>query len=130
MRVSDHAAVRWIERVEGFSLDHVRAAVKSEGFNPNIDGHVLHQLRKMHGISVESIAERMATPVVMAAIKAGAKQVCSGGAVLRLDGGTVVTVITNRMKQRGLRHVARTLRPETLRGSRVLRNIARHGGGS
>lgn len=122
MRVSDHAAIRWLERVEGFNLDHIRAAVKEAGFNPEIDGHLLHQLWKVHGISVESIADRMATPLVMAAIKAKATQVCVGQAVFRISPeGCVVTVITPRMKQRGLQFYASRTRPDTRREQRIIR---------
>lgn len=121
MRVSDHAAIRWLERVEGFNLDHIRAAVKNAGFDPECDGYLLHHLWKIHGISVESIADRIATPIVMAAIKARATQICVGQAVLRISPeGCIVTVITPEMKQRGLRFYARRSRPDTRREQRLI----------
>jgi hypothetical protein len=96
--ITQHACIRWLERVEGVDLTEIREAAAKAGFDPTCDGHVLQQLWQSWGLSIHDIHARILTPFVLSALKAGATRIKVGSAVIKADGGKIHTVLTKTME--------------------------------
>lgn len=102
--VTAHAALRWLERVEGFDLGAIRKDMAATGDNPENDGAVLFRFEQSTGMTKADIAKQMLTPVAEQAIRLGAVMVRVGKALLVIEEGSVVSVKTVSMRHRGLNY--------------------------
>lgn len=101
--ISAHAVLRYIERAMGVDMDEVRAAIKAADPAAVVtsDGAILAYLEKHRKIAAERVRDHMMTPLVLAAIRGGAKRVRDGGWWFMIEGRTVVTVVSSRNPHRG-----------------------------
>lgn len=115
--ISAHAVLRYIERVMGVDMDEVRAAMKAADPAAVVtsDGAVLLYLEKHRKIVAERVRDHMMTPLVLAAIRGGAKRVREGGWWLMIEGGTVTTVVPNHNPYRS----GHRSKPKYQRGRRL-----------
>lgn len=111
--ITDHALLRYFERVKGMDVRRARAAL-GDGAK---DRHVLASLAAS-GINIESYRRKLLTPKVLAAIAVGAKSVvCGAHRFIIRDGMVVTTAPNNGAALKPLRPVmkkgqARALREE------------------
>lgn len=91
--ITDHALLRYLERVEGYDVHNARRSV--ERTEPrHRDFHVLEWLSVYAGVNTEAKRQALITPKLLAAIAAGAKAVFIGPVNFIIKGGSVVTVKT------------------------------------
>ncbi len=91
--VSDHAIIRWLERVEGCDLDWVREDLRKSGRFADSDTQVLTYLRDKVGLDIADIEARILTPVVRAGIAAGSRTIRVGNVCLEIADGCMVTTV-------------------------------------
>lgn len=95
--VSDHAVVRWLQRVEGMDLEKVRAEAKIvTGEEPVTDQEFLDYLQTYHQLNVASIRQKIATDWVLSLIAAGVRYIPLHNRCvwLRVRDGVITTVVT------------------------------------
>ena len=94
--VTNHAIVRWLERVEGRDLVSARAAYEDMfGHAPN-DGDLIAFLARYGAGDMAAIRTRILTPMVRAAIALGARTVKAKGVYPIIEDGRIVTVYETR----------------------------------
>ncbi len=86
--VTDHALLRYLERVEGFDTSTAKANLPPYAG----DRDVLEWLRDYAGLNIEAKRKAIVTPKLLAAIAAGAKSVGIGPARYMIRGPVVATV--------------------------------------
>jgi hypothetical protein len=90
INVSHHAALRWLDRIEGLGVEHVRVR---DGFHANDDIGVLNHVCKMSGRTPECVQKQIAALIPPGAVE-GLHDV--GVAHLLMASGLVVTVFSER----------------------------------
>lgn len=75
--VTDHAMVRFLERVEGYDLTEIRDALAGGGLEPQ-DHEILDMLEIEYGLTRDYLVNRVAPETVRNAVKAGAKRIRMG----------------------------------------------------
>lgn len=90
--VSDHAIVRWLERIEGHDFSELRKQISASGQEPT-DSHILDKLAKDFGLFRGHVVYKIATKDVQLAIKAGAKKFNRNDCQLKIHDGKVVTIV-------------------------------------
>ncbi len=100
--ISAHAVLRYIERVMGVDMGDVRAAMKAADPAAVVtsDGAILAYLEKHRKIVAERVRDHMMTPLVLAAIRGGARRVRNGGWWFVIEDKTVVTVVPKSSTRR------------------------------
>lgn len=93
--VTDHAIVRWLERVEGYDFDDIREELGPKG-KISMDTRILNYLANKYGLFRGHVIYRIATKQVRNAIKIGAKKVHRGNQTLVINGGVVVTLVPRK----------------------------------
>lgn len=97
--VSAHAAVRWLERVEGMDLASILQEMRESGRDANCESEIMRHLWRTRRVSSRNVCRRILTPMVLAAVAAGARKIMVGDAVLVLTNGIIVTVTTPVMRR-------------------------------
>lgn len=87
-RVTQHAMLRWLERVEGLS-DEI-AHLRSDGFT---EGAILAAMCDQFGFSSAELTRRIVTPACAAAIAVGASSYRDDKATRYFNPGVVMTVV-------------------------------------
>jgi hypothetical protein len=87
LNVSHHAALRWLDRVEGIGVEHVRVR---DDFRPSDDIGVLNHVCRMYGTTPEAVQRRIAD-LIPDNVEDGLHDV--GGAHLLIRDGLVTTVV-------------------------------------
>jgi hypothetical protein len=103
-RITDHALVRWAERVEGIDTTEMRKVAAVLGRRPAAD-RLLIRLMEEDGHNMFAMRGRMLHPKVLAAIDCGALGVNLGCVYLPIRDGSVVTVLEHGMN--GIKKKAR-----------------------
>lgn len=93
--VSDHAVVRWLERVEKVDIDSIRRELSSNGEEPS-DPAILGYLWKHRNITKGYIIWKLLRDNIIRAIKLGATRINSGEWSYIIRNGTVITVEPRR----------------------------------
>lgn len=88
--ITDHALLRYLERVKGLDVARARAPRSKKTGRPLNDHEVLKRLEKS-GLDIESIRHSLLTPNVSAAIAVGAKSVVCGDHRFVIRNSVVVT---------------------------------------
>jgi hypothetical protein len=94
--ISDHAVVRWLERVCGHDLSKVRKEVEIvTGSPPRSDSVLLSHMEQYHRLDVAAIRREIATGDVVSLIGSGIRDVPVRNRRFRLKikSGKVTTVI-------------------------------------
>ena len=91
-RVTTHAMLRWLERIEGVNLQRERRLAALNGCDIDNDHNFLLYLCQEKIIDYYAIEARILTPCVVAQILAGAPQVIHHGAVLKVSSWDITTV--------------------------------------
>lgn len=89
--VTDHAIVRWLERIEGYDFDDIRSQIEAKGKKAT-DKRVLDHLADKYGLFRGHVIFRIATKQVRNAIKMGASKVHRGNQTLVISRGQIVTL--------------------------------------
>lgn len=89
--VTDHVALRWLERVEGYDLAEARQKCAEKRRKPT-DQNLLQELYLLYGVTRGHVSYKIVTKPVLAAIKAGATKFHRGDWTLTLRSGRVVTI--------------------------------------
>lgn len=93
--VTDHAIVRWLERVEGYNFDDIREEIEMKG-DKATDKRILTYLADKYGLFRGHVIFRIATKQVKNAIKMGAKKIHRGNQTLVIDNEQVVTLMERK----------------------------------
>lgn len=93
-RISDHAVVRWIERVWAYNTIPCRKVLKSQCLAHPCDKHLLLIVAAAGGPESEAVRRAMATPALSIAMFSGASALRVGRHRLVIRDGCVVTVKT------------------------------------
>lgn len=105
--ITDHALLRYLERVEGLDVRGARAqAARERGVPDATDTQVLGRL-VLDGVDIEAYRRSLLTPKVRAAISVGAKSVVCGDHRFIIRDRSVVTTAPFRAPKHGLRPVLR-----------------------
>lgn len=119
--ITDHAAVRWLERLEGRDIDAVRMVIEMRGDDAS-DSAVLAFLAAHDRLDVWRLKRQMLTPAVRLGLMAGASGVQAGRALMVLHGGVVVTCYTIDAARKTRRQARqRGRRPEEWRADAAMR---------
>lgn len=98
LTVTDHALVRWLERVEGMDLTMAREGRQRCPGAWNGDRGLVRVLDRL--IDIEAVRARILTPTAIAAWKAGATSVRVSNAKLVFCGSVVVSVLPKQLHRR------------------------------
>ncbi len=98
MKVTAHAVLRWLERIEGMDLTEPKAEMRRLGLDANAPREVLNHLRRTRGIVADDVIDKILTPLVVNAIRAGVVTVRVGTAALLIRNQAVVSVLSSHMK--------------------------------
>ena len=94
--VTNHAIVRWLERIEGRDLSPAREAYRAMfGHDPK-DGDLVGFLSRYGVEDPAAIRARILTPMVRAAIALGAGSIKTKGHYLIIEDGRIVTIYETR----------------------------------
>ena len=113
--VTNHALLRYLERGCGLDVAQVRRDMRAADKDASMaDSAVLVFIERERKIDMAKLRERMMTPLVAAAIHAGARSVRYGELWLVLQGGSVVTVLDKpkRLQHRMSKQHTRGRRPD------------------
>lgn len=94
--VSDHAVIRWLERVDGMDMRKVREEAKVvAGYCPETDVALLSYMRRYHRLDIRGIRRKIATRETLEMIEAGVHHVAVQNRRFRLVvlNGTITTVL-------------------------------------
>lgn len=94
--VSDHAIVRWLERVDGMDMMKVREEAKIvAGYYPETDAALLSYMRRHHRLDIRGLRRKIATRETLQMIEAGVHHVAVENRRFRLVvlNGTITTVL-------------------------------------
>jgi|GEM_PF-3872267 len=99
--ITDHALMRWFERIDGYDLGPIREAyIRKHGGEP-YDGQLLAFGQVYCGLPVNATRARILSPCVRLAVRAGCARIKVGPAVLEVRDGAITTVmLTGRRKGR------------------------------
>lgn len=103
-RVSDHALVRYVQRVCGLDMDTIQKKMWMARLDPGDDSHVLRFLQDRFGLDIEGLRREALPPFVMASAKfadGSPVNVRYGGNIYVFRDGTLVTILFGRMKRLG-----------------------------
>ncbi len=100
VRVTAHAAIRWLERVRGMDLTEAKAEMRQRGLNAEAHGNLLEHLKKTGRLFGISVDDEILTQFVVNAILAGAATIRLPGATLIIRDQEVVSVLTPKMNTR------------------------------
>lgn len=95
--VTDHAVVRWAERVEGYDIDSIRDELRADGVHAS-DQAILSRLYNTYGISRGDFSWKILNNDVYAALLAGACKYSRGDVTYLFESGVLKT-ITGRQTQ-------------------------------
>lgn len=74
--VSDHAVIRWLERIEGRNIDKVyEEALIVTGAYPETEEDLLRYMQNYHRLDIRAVRRRIATPEVLQLIDMGANDI-------------------------------------------------------
>lgn len=88
---TDHAMVRYMERVEGYDFTEIREEIEEAGLEVS-DYMILNILSQKYGLTRGHIAYKVMRKPVILAVRAGAKQYRKGDHVWVIGDGKVVTI--------------------------------------
>lgn len=91
-KVTTHAMLRWLERVEGMNMRRERRLAELAGCESGNDHSLLLHLCKNGKINFYEVERRILTPEVAAAIRAGETRVVHRGVEMRISCWDVATV--------------------------------------
>lgn len=97
--VTDHAIVRWLERVEHYDFDEVRQHFIVQGREPT-DTRILDYLGNKFGLFRGHVIYRIVTKKVRIAMQAGATRIKRDTNTLVVADGRVVSIITGKNPRR------------------------------
>lgn len=106
--VTDHAALRFLQRQIGLDIGHVDGDRRT-------DREQFLALCKSYGIDPSVVRDKIASPEVRMALKAGAHRVYSGGVWVHFKYGKVASILTSEQ--------AHT--PPSIKANRRLRKLRR-----
>jgi hypothetical protein len=109
--ITDHAMLRYLERVCGMSIRDIKRKAVNMGYVITSDGHLLAFIRKNENVNVEALRNSIVTPELQAALAVGAKTIKIDGTMFILHDGHVITLYKQaHVQNRG------SLRPVLKRG--------------
>lgn len=104
--ITDHALLRYVERIMGVDVGAAREAMGRQLLPETCDADVLGFLADYMGIDVETVRDRMVTDGVRMACGCGAGGIRVSGVRYAIADGRVVTVYADHLKGRGPRSVS------------------------
>ena len=96
--VTDHLLLRWLERVEGYDFQAVRAAMERTEFDPVNDRETLDFIETYFGFDVEALRREL-TDAVYAAIRMKASSLNYKGYRIMFKNGIAATVLERRTRR-------------------------------
>jgi hypothetical protein len=121
-KVTDHAVVRWLERVKGIDLDPIRRAMRKQGLGDKHDRWVIQFIEKNSDFDFGIIRSEIQQIIAIPALS-GASSVRYGDVVIRLIDGIAVSVVPLRSSD--LPDTSRRKRSHDLRRPRKLTKTKR-----
>lgn len=114
LMISNHAVVRWLERVEGIDLGAIRAALQRQLKRAAVDSEILRAVEAETGLSADAVRAQFPRAVLEQAVACRARSIVHGGVhfALRLhpECAVVATVGARRLHHRTARQKRRALR--------------------
>ena len=90
--VTDHAVIRFLERVEGYDFQDVKDELKAKGLDDNDERLLLTELYRKYGLTRGHVSYKIAPKEVRLAIKAGAIRIKRGNFVWIVRDGAIITI--------------------------------------
>ncbi len=101
--ITGHALLRWFERIEGHDIPSIKSEMRDMGHANITDKDVLGYLWTQFGLSQNAIGQRIKSAMKSAVRSEFGPYLVCVEAVLVVDGGRVVTVLTHALYEDNVR---------------------------
>ncbi len=103
LTITAHALLRWIERVEGYDIHSIKSDMRDMGYANITDKDVLGYLWTQFGLSQNAVGQRIKGAMAAAVWSEFGSYLVCVEAVLVVDGGRVVTVLSHAFYEENVR---------------------------